>query len=309
MGIVLPILAALRWDTMNPGQVKPEYPNGNRRVDFALCASDHRPHVFVEVKGVGRALEGDRQLFEYAFHEGIPLCLLTDGRDWSFYLPGAQGSYNDRRVYRLQLDERTPGECVKIFTRYLAYDRVRSGEAYDAAMNDYRDAVSRREADRSLPLAWAQLVNEPEELLVELLMEQSATICGYQPTTDDTVRFLRALQQPMAVSDPRVQARSNTRVEKTVRAANGLGNGKGAIAKSAIAYRVFGQDRQAKSASDAFIDIMREVSQRHPHQMAQIANAVRGRSRNHIGRVRPKSIRRDPILRVPSRLRRVGWWA
>src|SRR5690606_7540533 len=86
-GILTPLLHRLGWDCSDPDQVIPEYSSGRGRVDFALCTTGRRPAVFVEVKGVGRSVDGDRQLFEYAFHEGVPICLLTDGRDWSFYLP------------------------------------------------------------------------------------------------------------------------------------------------------------------------------------------------------------------------------
>ena len=27
----------------------------------------------------------DIKLPEYAFHQGVPICVLTDGREWSFY--------------------------------------------------------------------------------------------------------------------------------------------------------------------------------------------------------------------------------
>ncbi|MEO7026089.1 MAG: hypothetical protein ABI056_00885, partial [Caulobacteraceae bacterium] len=122
-GVVMPIINALGWDSSDPEQVVPEFPLRGGRVDFALLGGGRRPAVFIEVKGVGRAVDGDRQLFEYAFHEGVPLCVLTDGRDWSFYLPSAQGSYEDRRVYRLQLDDRDPAECERVLQRYLAAER------------------------------------------------------------------------------------------------------------------------------------------------------------------------------------------
>src|SRR5687768_16782603 len=95
LGILTPILGALGWDVSDPDQIAPEYSSGRGRVDFALCLPPRRPAIFIEVKGVGRSLEGDRQLFEYAFHEGVPLCVLTDGREWSFYLPSGQGNYED----------------------------------------------------------------------------------------------------------------------------------------------------------------------------------------------------------------------
>ena len=109
-GVVTPLLSALGWDIADPGQMVPEFSIERGRVDFALFGLGHRPAVFIEVKQVGRAVEGDRQLFEYAFHQGVPLCVLTDGREWSFYLPSGQGSYEDRRVYRLQLDDRKSAE-------------------------------------------------------------------------------------------------------------------------------------------------------------------------------------------------------
>ncbi len=91
LGIVLPILRALGWDDSDPGQVAPEYTSGNGRVDFALFQVPNRAAVFIEVKNVGKSDAGERQLFEYAFHAGVPLCLLTDGREWSFYVPAGQG--------------------------------------------------------------------------------------------------------------------------------------------------------------------------------------------------------------------------
>jgi predicted type IV restriction endonuclease len=180
-GILVPLLQALDWDPAEPDQVMPEYSSGRGRVDFALCGSPARPSVFIEVKGVGRSLDGDRQLFEYAFHEGVPLCVLTDGREWSFYLPSGQGSYEDRRVYRLQLDDRSPEDSEATLQRYLGRERVRSGAALDAATQDYRDAAAKREAARVLPRAWSQLVQGPEDLLVELLSDQAEALGGFRP--------------------------------------------------------------------------------------------------------------------------------
>ena len=70
-----------------------------------------------------------RQALEYAFHTGVPFVVLTDGRTWSFYLPAEQGSYEDRRVYKLDLYERPPAEAATALHRYLDCARVQSGEA------------------------------------------------------------------------------------------------------------------------------------------------------------------------------------
>ncbi len=97
-GAVLPILQALGWSIFDAQIVCPEYTVEGRRVDFALCHQARRPEVFIEVKQVGQSEGADRQMFEYAFHTGVPLAILTTGQEWHFYLPAGQGTYQERRV-------------------------------------------------------------------------------------------------------------------------------------------------------------------------------------------------------------------
>ena len=39
------------------------------------------------------------------------MAILTDGQEWSFYLPGEQGRYDERRVYKPDLLEREISEA------------------------------------------------------------------------------------------------------------------------------------------------------------------------------------------------------
>src|SRR2546427_341600 len=117
--VVLNLLNALGWNVFNSRIVWPEYSVGSRRVDFALCHPEARPVAFIEVKQVGESEGADKQLFEYAFMQGIPLAVLTDGQRWNFYLPSGQGTYSDRRFYSLDLLEREPSEIEQRLKRYL----------------------------------------------------------------------------------------------------------------------------------------------------------------------------------------------
>jgi predicted type IV restriction endonuclease len=83
-GVVIRILSELGWDTFNTTIVCPEFSLTPRRVDYALCNPPKKPAVFIEVKQPGQTDAADKQLFEYAFHEGVPLAVLTDGQTWSF---------------------------------------------------------------------------------------------------------------------------------------------------------------------------------------------------------------------------------
>ncbi|BAM00926.1 MULTISPECIES: type I restriction endonuclease [Caldilinea] len=97
-GIVLRLLHALSWPSYDTQVVCPEYSLEGRRVDYALCHPPGKPIAFIEVKQIGQSEGAERQLFEYAFHVGVPLAVLTDGQEWNFFLPGEQGDYGERRV-------------------------------------------------------------------------------------------------------------------------------------------------------------------------------------------------------------------
>lgn len=281
MGVLLPVLRALGWDDTDPAEVFPEYTQAGKRVDFALFGHPGRPSVFVEVKGVGRSLDGDRQLFEYAFHEGIPMCVLTDGREWSFYLPSGQGSYEERRVFRLQLTERTPRDCATTLTRYLERERVRSGDALEDAVRDYRDLSASRHAARSLPEAWARLTSGPEDLLVELLSEQAEKISGHKPASAEVVAFLRRLAElapGLGNSVPGKPTPSQPSPTSPPPSAPPSPVG------GKITYSVFGEHRTAATANAAFLEVLAAVARRSPEKLEAMAAAARGRSRNHIAR-------------------------
>lgn len=189
-GILLPALLELGWPVFDTSVVAPEYSLEGRRVDFALCYPADRPVVFLEVKKVGISKGADRQLFEYAFHVGVPMAVLTDGQEWNFYLPGEQGRYHERRAYKLDLLERSIEEVGDRLGRYLGYERVCSGEALKAARSDYKNVTRNREIEASFPKAWAALIEEQDSLLLDLLAEKVENLCGYKPNLDACSQFL-----------------------------------------------------------------------------------------------------------------------
>ena len=192
-GIVLPILRDLGWPVFNTSAVWPEFATGEGRVDFALCAPPGKPKCFVEVKQQGKAEDGVKQALEYAFHTGAQFVTLTDGQTWSFYLPAEQGSYEDRRVFMLDLFERSVQESTEIFHRYLEYERVASGEALDTARKEYRNKNRRSAARQEIPASWNELVARQDKQLVELLTDAVETKAGIRPDEKDVLDFLSRL--------------------------------------------------------------------------------------------------------------------
>jgi hypothetical protein len=234
-GVVLPVLHALGWPVFDPEVVSPEYAVESRRVDFALCYPSLKPKVFIEVKQVGQTDGADRQLFEYAFHEGVPMAVLTDGQEWHFFLPGEPGAYQERRVYKLDLLERDASESAERLKRYLAYETVRSGEALRSARSDYRNVSKKRQIQRHLPIAWKKLIEEKDDLLIELVADKVESLCGYKPDAIVVRQFLGRVQvsQQSQTSAPKqrrftaksVSRNSSSRQAKTERKKKSLPRG------------------------------------------------------------------------------------
>jgi predicted type IV restriction endonuclease len=190
-GIVLRLLQALGWPTYDTQIVCPEFSLSGRRVDYALCHPSNKPVAFIEVKQIGQSDGAERQLFEYAFHVGMPLAILTDGQEWNFFLPAEQGDYTERRVYKLDMVERDVAESVTRLERYLSYAQVSSGAAIAAAREDYKNVSRSRQMLSTLPEAWLKLVAEEDELLLELVADKVESLCGFKPDVDTVARFLR----------------------------------------------------------------------------------------------------------------------
>lgn len=200
-GIVLPILRELNWDADNPMVVRPEYSAGRGRVDFALCERSGSPKVFIEVKGLGGETEDAvEQVMQYAFRAGVRIVVLTDGGTWSVYLPAEEGSYEERRVFKLDLSEHSPQKSSEVLQRYLDESRVVSGEALKSALRDLGDRKRLEKARRAIPSAWRDIfeASEPDEslnLLVDVLADRVESKVGVRPDNNDVVNFLRSLQK------------------------------------------------------------------------------------------------------------------
>ena len=203
LAVILPILDALDWNPADPGALRPEYPAGPGRVDYALLCHG-RPQVFVEAKRRG-ALDAraETQLFGYASNNGVPLLVLSDGLCWDFYLSMADGVPEERRFDRLELrDEEEVPEYAKTLDGWLRKRHVASGEARRGAENRLENDRSRARAREAIPQAWRDLLSEPDGLLCDLLAEEVRDRTGVEPRRSDVEEFLRRLPVSRPSSAP-----------------------------------------------------------------------------------------------------------
>ena len=300
-GLVLPILDALGWDAFDPNEVAPEYKVKGRRVDFALIANGS-PAVFVEVKQPGLADGADQQLFEYAFHEGVPLAVLTDGATWSIYVPSEQGSYEDRRAYHLDLAERAPNESADRLSRYLARTAVASGEATERARRDCQRAKQRKGAAAALPQAWANLVAAEDDAMLGRLASEVESASGYQPERGDLVAFLRSLS-PASGALPK--GKKPKRTPTQLPQAPPIRDGAGLPSRG---FEIDGQFVAAKTGADLIVGVFRALDERDPTFLDRFAEAKHGRKRRYLAKSREDLYPDHPELYRQAREVGRGYW-
>lgn len=315
-GIVLRVLHALGWPAYNTSVVSPEFALEGRRVDFALCHPPGKPIAFVEVKQIGQSDGAERQLFEYAFHRGVPLAILTDGQEWNFFLPGEQGDYGERRVYKLDIVERDVGESVHRLERYLLHSAVASGEAIREARKDYQDVAKERQIQLALPTAWERLVAEEDELLLEVVADKVESICGFKPDPDTAAAFLKGIGGHVSSS---IGTRKQSRLpevplpKREKQAERGHAEAKlGAPLppEHTVGFSINGTFHSGRNAKHVMLQIIEALSARDTSFQERFAALpTHGRSRRYVSQDRNELYPGRPDLcREHATRLQSGWW-
>ena len=196
LGVVLRILDVLSWSTYDRREVSPEYSVENRWVDYALLIGN-TPQVFIEVKKGAEPLEKHQeQLLDYAFRQGIKVAILTNGVTWWFYLPLRAVSWEQRKFTTVELDTQDKAEIAQKLVDLLGRENVRSGRSVQNAEVLYK----KHRISTTLPEAWNQLVSEPEDLIVNLLVEKTKELCGEETDKSEVKRFLSAHLQNIKIT-------------------------------------------------------------------------------------------------------------
>jgi hypothetical protein len=309
-GILLPFLHALGWPVFDTSIVVPEYSLEGRRVDYGLCHPANRPAVFIEVKKIGFSEGADRQLFEYAFHVGVPMAILTNGQEWSFYLPGEQGRYDERRVYKLDLLERSSTEASERLNRYLSYERICSGEALKAARSDYQNVARNREIDATLPKAWSALLEEQDSLLLDLLAEKVEDLCGYKPDLDVCGNFLASLlAQPGIVPSQSEQNKQQRGSTGTGKREDTTFRRRGTRKVDDFVFSFKGQKYQAGSAREVVTEVFQLLAKEDGGFLERFAARKHGKKRRYLAQNRNELYPGRPDLSEEHAIEIAdGWW-
>lgn len=191
--VIKPVLEALNWKMSNISEVWAEYPVPGGSVDYALRIDD-RNKVFLEAKRPREELGSHQeQLLNYSFKEGVQLAVLTNGLAWWLYLPLREGSWEQRWFTTIDLRNEDVPQTATCLTDFLLKENVGSGVAVKNAESRLSRLRATRKIQETLPKAWAELVDGPDDMLVDLLDEKVAELCGEKAGREHIKRFLTTL--------------------------------------------------------------------------------------------------------------------
>ena len=249
------LMEDLSWPSGEPGIIKRQYPAGTGKVDFALCYPPLKPKILVEVKRVGQIdVSAEEQLFRYAFDKGVPVLVLTDGKKWHFFYGTGEGSYDERRVRIIDLEELNSRESAELLRRYLEYESVCSGKVRQAIEADHRAVARHQRITNALPEAWAALVQEANELLLGVVTEKVRELCGDEPSAHQVLDFLKNLES---------RPTSESLITRTQRTPSGgsesTSSGSGRLRLTRLEVTMNGETIAERYGTDTFVEVIKRL--------------------------------------------------
>ena len=281
-GVVLRLLSMAGWDVFNISEVKPEHTVGGRRVDYAL-KPDSSNAVFIEVKRNGENLEGhQQQLLEYCFQQGVKLAALTNGRTWWLYLPLQTGSWEQRRFLTIDVESQDPEVVEQRFIDHLSEEKVTSGEAISNAEDLVRSRQRTEITGKAIIEAWKQIVETPDEKLVDLVAETAERICGFKPETERIQEFLSEKARNLVISQDRSEGQQR-RPTPPITPPNPRPAGPSIQEPQEIhgknqkptSFRFQDENRTANSWNDILIQLCGILSELRPHDFDRVLSIRR----------------------------------
>lgn len=263
-GVVLRLLSLLGWNPFDVNEVKPEYSVESKRVDFSLRINGINK-VFIEVKRPNENLESHQeQLLNYSFREGVKQAILTNGITWWFYLPLNEGSWEQRRFFTADFLEQDKGAIAETLIDLLSRKNILSGEALRKSEHLYKGRQKRNILRNALPKAWYKILNDPDDLLVELLIETTEKISGFRPEIEDVEKFIINIQRSIVAkpenSSPPIKQQSSVYIpkQKTISYPEGS-----YINRRIKSFQLLGKTYTPRTWKELLVHVSEEMYRRH----------------------------------------------
>lgn len=127
------------------------------------------------------------------------MAVLTNGLLWWFYLPLAKGPWRERRFFTIDINQQEASAAALHFKDFLSKEAVASGASLESARSLLASHEKKQQIAAVMPRAWRQLLEGPDELVLERFADKVESMSGYRPEPEDLSAYLRQ-QPPNAVA-------------------------------------------------------------------------------------------------------------
>jgi len=262
-GVILRLLSLLGWNPFDIKEVKPEYTIESRRVDFSLRIGGSNK-AFIEVKRPTESLEQHQeQLLNYSFREGVKLAVLTNGMTWWFYLPLYEGSWEQRRFFAADFLEQDADAIAIRFIELLSKANIISGDAIENAEHLYKSRQKKTVLKEAIPKAWDKIINDPDDLLVELLIETTEKLSGFRPEVIDIEQFLDKFSHGAALIQKFQPTSLPQSARPIFRQRPSTSQGNGYINKMVQSIEFLGKTYHPRNWKEVLVVVSEEMYRRH----------------------------------------------
>lgn len=303
--MVLPILQQLGWDASDPSRVIPEYAVGVRKsgkVDLALLSPREQPVALIEAKAVGVRIEDHvDQVLEYAFKEGVDLCVLTTGIIWWLYLPRERGRPDDRRFAEFDVRTDSIDQLLDDFETYLGYTALVNHEAVKRAQEVLAARLDSERLQAEIPRIWASMLGNPPQELIEIIEARVFSSIRLRPSGEQIGEFLAGLTGSASAAGNVRTARpappppAPGKSPVPMKPDDGKPAGRAKVSRP-DGFRLLGQEYPAKRWKDVWVTIAETLYARHPDRFR---TAIDSHPNVHLG---------SQALRSPIQISGSQYW-
>jgi len=127
-------------------------------------------------------------------------------------------------------------------------------------MDDLNKRINRQNAKSKIPEAWDRLVgSDPDDRLVNLIMDEASKVSDYAPAKHDVVAFLSSLQSLDAQSSFSTQSHSSPSPSLLSPESKSKEKTRRKIIRGPIDYYLKGIAYQEQDATSAYFSIIKEL--------------------------------------------------
>ena len=195
-------------------------------------------------------------------------------------------------------------QCAARLIRYLDYQAACTGKALEEARREYQGVAKDRQIALMLPIAWAKLTEEADDLLIELVADKVESLCGYKPDPDTVASFLA--NGARAGVTPQIKPTPSHRL--AAHKARPLSSGQKQL--SSVGFSVRGHVYNAKNARDVMVQLFEELARKDSTFLERFAARPKhGKKRRFIARSQAELYPDRPDLGEAHSYRLSnGWW-